>query len=280
MTPLRRAMAAALTTLLAAAAGALLLLPGTAAASTDAYLRLAHLSPDTPDVDVYVTAVADATRSFIVPGVGYGAVSPYRALPAGTYVVSMRKAGAPSSSPAVISTSVDALPGSAYTVAGTGMSAQLGLSILNDRLALPAAGRAAVRVVNGAVTAPTVDVGPAGGPVWASGVKFASATDYADEALGAWPLEVTAPGKAPVDLPVTLDANSVYTVLLLDQGDTFSVKLIRDSVGTGIVPVGSVETGFGGEAPGPPLPIALAAVAFVLVMAGTVVAGARRAGAR
>lgn len=279
MTQIRRSLAAALVALLTVA-GALLLLSGTAGASTDAYLRLAHLSPDTPDVDVYVTSVADPASSFIVPGVGYGTVSAYRALPAGTYVVSMRLAHAPASSPAVISTSVDARPGGAYTVAGTGMSAELGLSVLNDRLTLPAAGRAAVRVVNGAVSAPTVDVGPAGAPTWVSGVKFATSTGYSDQPLGNWPLQVTAPGKAPVSLPVSLDANSVYTVLLLDKGDSFTAKLIRDSAGTGVVPVGSVETGQGGEAPGASLPIGAAAAAIVLVLAGTVVAGVRRAGAR
>lgn len=279
MIQIRRSLAAVLVALLTAT-GALLLPAGTAAASTDAYLRLAHLSPDTPDVDVYVTSVADPAKSFIVPGVGYGTVSAYRTLPAGTYVVSMRLANAPATSPAVISTSVDARPGGAYTVAGTGVSAHLGLSVLNDRLSLPAAGRAAVRVVNGAVSAPTVDVGPVGGSMWVSGVTFASATGYADEPQGEWPLQVSAPGKAPVDLPVTLDANSVYTVLLLDKGDSFSAKLIRDSAGTGVVPVGSVETGQGGEAPGASLPFGAAAVAIVLVLAATLVAGVRRAGAR
>jgi hypothetical protein len=35
-----------------------------------AYLRLAHLSPDTPKVDVYVDSAADPSQSFVVPGVG------------------------------------------------------------------------------------------------------------------------------------------------------------------------------------------------------------------
>ena len=59
-----------------------------------AYLRLAHLSPDTPTVDVYVDSAADPSRSFVVPGVGYGAVSQYQPLPPDSYVISMRPAGA------------------------------------------------------------------------------------------------------------------------------------------------------------------------------------------
>lgn len=211
-----------------------------------AYLRLAHLSPDTPDVDVYVGSVADPALSFVVPGVGYGAVSPYRALPAGAYVISMRAAGAPADSPAVISTGVDARPGAAYTIAGVGMSAALGLKVLSDRLDIPMAGTARVRVINGAVSAPVVDVGPAGGTIWASGVRFATDTSYTEVPLGDWPLQVSAPGRPTVALPVRLDANSVYTVLLVDRDGSLVVELIQDSAGSGVVPVGGVETGFGG----------------------------------
>ena len=64
-----------LLTLLVAAAGLLLAGPGVAGATQgDSYLRLAHLSPDTPNVDVYVASVSDPAKSFVVPGVGYGAV--------------------------------------------------------------------------------------------------------------------------------------------------------------------------------------------------------------
>ncbi len=272
---LRRFLSALAAALLLAAG--LLSGSGAAAASTDAYLRLAHLSPDTPNVDVYVTSAADPSQSFVVPGVGYGAVSQYRPLPAGTYVVSMRKAGADPSSPAVISTSLDAQPGAAYTVAGTGMSAQLGLKILDDRLTPPASGKAAVRVINGAVSAPSVDVGPADGPAWATGVPFATATSYVEEPLGRTSLQVTAPGKPPVDLSVDLGANSVYSVLLLDSGTSFSAKLIRDSAGSGVMPSGGVETGYGGTAGGPAVPVGAAASALVLVLVGVLARAAASA---
>ena len=71
--------------------------PGVALAAQPegpAYLRLAHLSPDTPSVDVYVDSAADPSRSFVVPGVGYGVVSQYQPLPPDNYVISMRPAGA------------------------------------------------------------------------------------------------------------------------------------------------------------------------------------------
>ncbi len=253
------------------------LAPAAFAADAPAYVRLAHLSPDTPDVDVYVASVADPARSFVVPGVGYGAVSPYRALTPGAYVVSMRLAGAPAASPAVISTSVDARSGDAYTVAGVGMSAKLGLNVLTDRLAIPAPGRATVRVINGAASAPTVDVAPVGGPVWASGVRFGTDTPYADVPLGSWTLQVSSPGRPTSTLPVRLDANSVYTVLLLDKGGSLSTQLIRDSVGSGVVPVGGVETGFGGTAPGAAPAVLVAGLMLAAATGGLLVAGVGRA---
>ncbi len=264
----RRAMI--LVAAVVAALGLALAVAAPAMADDQAYLRLAHLSPDTPKVDVYVTSVADPTMSLVVPGVGYGAVSGYQALAPGAYVVSMRKAGAPKDSPPVISTTVDAKPGQAYTVAGTGLSASLGLTVLTDQLALPPAGKAAVRCIDGAVSASSVDIGQAGKQPWATGVKFATATPYTDVNAGTWTLQVAAPGKPPVDLPVTVDQNSTYSVVLLDKQGAFSVRLIRDSSGSTVAPVGGVETGFGGTAPGGSDPLALVAFGSAAVALGAV----------
>jgi len=271
-----------------AALGLVLAVAAPAMAADQAYLRLAHLSPDTPKVDVYVASVADPGNSIVVPGVGYGAVSPYRPVAPGSYVVSMRAAGAPKDSPPVISTTVDAKAGQAYTVAGTGLSASLGLTVLADQLDLPPAGKAAVRCINGAVSASAVDIGQADKQPWATGVKFATTTPYTDVNAGTWTLRVTAPGKPPVDLPVTVDQDSTYSVVLLDKKGAFSAQIIRDSAGSKVAPVGGVETGFGGTAPGTPDPLALlafgtAAVALGAVAAPTAVrlaAGVRRARAR
>jgi hypothetical protein len=220
-----------------------------------------------------------------VPGVGYGAVSSYRPVAPGSYVVSMRAAGASKDSPPVISTTVDAKAGQAYTVAGTGLSASLGLTVLNDQLDLPPAGKAAVRCINGAVSASAVDIGQADKQPWATGVKFATTTPYTDVNAGTWTLRVTAPGKPPVDLPVTVEQNSTYSVVLLDKEGAFSAQIILDSAGSQVAPVGGVETGFGGTTPDPLALLAFgtAAVALGAVAAPTavrLVAGVRRARTR
>ena len=197
---------------------------------------------------MYVASVADPAQSFVVPGVGYGAVSAYRPLSPGTYVISMRGAGAAADSPAVISTSLDARPGGAYTVAGVGMSAELGLSVLTDKLQTPAAGKASVRVINGAASAPSVDVGPANGQAWAGPVEFGTDTQYVDVPLGTWNLKVSAPGRPDLTTPCQLDANSVYTVLLVDRGGSLTAELLTDSAGSKVVPAGGVNAGYGGAA--------------------------------
>lgn len=253
--------------------------PAAAAPSSPAFVRLAHLSPDTPPVDVYVVSVADPSRSFTVPGVGYGAVSTYRALDPGAYVVSMRPAGAPADSPPVISTAIDAEPEGAYTVAGVRMYAALGLSVLTDRLDMPAPGRASVRVINASVSAPVVDCGLAGQPVWAHDVQFGTATDYTDVPLGTSDLRVTAAGETAAALPVQLEMNSVYSVLLVDKDGALAVELHRDSTGSGIVPVGPIETGLGGTAssigPGTALGVVVLAVIGGVLLLRRVIGHAR-----
>jgi hypothetical protein len=169
---------------------------------------------------------------------------------------------------------VDARPGGAYTVAGVGMSAELGLAVLSDKLETPAAGKASVRVINGAPSAPAVDVGPANGPTWAGPVKFGTDTPYVDVPLGTWNLKVTSPDGGPeLTTPCQLDANSTYTVLLVDRGGALKAELLTDSAGSAVVPSGGVNAGYGGMADRVGVdPAALAGVLIMVVAAGLVLA--------
>ena len=57
-----------------------------ASASTGTgYLRLAHLSPNTPAVDVYLYSFGDPNAMVVLHHVGYGDVSPYEAVNSGEY---------------------------------------------------------------------------------------------------------------------------------------------------------------------------------------------------
>ncbi|WP_306209523.1 DUF4397 domain-containing protein [Actinoplanes sp. RD1] len=215
------------------------------------YVRLAHLSPDTPAVDVYLRSESGATEPQRFDGVAYGALSDYMRMPAGTYTVAMRKAGAAASTPPVITTQVTVADGAAYTVAGVGRYADLGLRVLADDLGLPAAGTAKIRIIQASVRAPVLDVAGADGRQIADGVPFATTTGYRQVGPGRWTVRVQPTGGgAPSDLPCTLGAGNVYSLLVLDDGKGgLEPELHIDAARQGGVPRGGVATGGGGTAP-------------------------------
>lgn len=275
----RRAAALVLVALLGS------VLPAAAAASAAGpvgYVRLAHLSPDTPDVDVYLAAVTGGTPQRF-PGVGYGTVSTYLSVPTGTYAVSMRGAGAPATDPPVLTTNVTVADGKAYTVAGVGKHADLGLKVIDDDLSLPPAGKAKVRIVQASVRAPVMTVSITGGPVIAENIAFATTTDYLDVTPGHWTLKAQGAGGSPSStLTATLAEGNVYSLIVLDAktGNGLTAQLRVDAQRTGKVPTGGVATGAGGTSGRKfALPLAAAAVLFLIGAAG-LVARARRRPAR
>lgn len=211
------------------------------------YVRLAHLSPDTPAVDVYLAEAAGSAEPRVFPAVGYGVVSGYLALPVGRYAVAMRQAGAPASAQPVLTTEVAVTAGDAYTVAGVGRYADLGLRVLDDDLSAPAAGRAKVRVVQASVRAPVIDVAAGSGPTIADGVQFATTTPYSQVEPGSWKLRLDSAGGSSTTADVRLAAGTVYSLLVLDaeQGG-LTTELRVDARGGSVVPDGGVETGAGG----------------------------------
>ncbi|WP_081866312.1 DUF4397 domain-containing protein [Blastococcus sp. URHD0036] len=248
----------------------------TAQAADTGLLRLAHLSPDTPEVDVYVDSVSSPGAGQTFPGVGYGTVSDYQQVPPGTYAVSMRQAGADPGSPPVLSTTVEVDAGQARTVAGVGPFASLGLEVLEDDLTPPPPGTARVRVVAAAASAEQLGVTLADGTSVAGDLAFADTSDYVEVPAGASTLQVTPAGGQPVSLPVDVAGGSVYSVLVLDSPDGgLTVRPTLDAAGTEAVPAGGVEAGAGGAAATSPWPligtgllVALAVVTGLLALAG------------
>lgn len=267
------AAAAALATVAAVA-----LTAAPAAAAGTGYVRLAHLSPDTPAVDVYLRSQSGAIAERTFPGVAYGALSDYLRLPAGAYSVAMRTAGAPRSSAPVLTTQVTVDDGAAYTVAGVGRYADLGLRVLRDDLRLPTGGAAKVRIVQASVRAPMLDVGVDGGASIADGVAFATTTGYRQVRPGTWTLKVQPSGGGEAStLPCTVSAGSVYSVLILDtEGGGLRAELHTDAGRQGIVPQGGVATGAGGSRPSTGLLGVLLLASLAAVLTGTVAAACRR----
>jgi hypothetical protein len=216
--------------------------------------------------------VSDPGVGVVLPAVGYGDVSPYRTVPAGTYTVSARKAGAAADTPPALATTVTVAAGQAITIAGVGYFADLGFAVLTDDLTLPPPGQSRARVINAAATGSPLSLA-LGGSTLAEQLEFAGTADYVDLPGGAGTLTVTPGSAAPTDLPVTLDAGSVYTVVLLDRsGGGLTVTTALDAASPGVVPVGGVEAGAGGTAADTGLrtgPLAVAALA-VLALLSTV----------
>jgi hypothetical protein len=219
-------------------------LPASAAAG-ESYLRLAHLSPDTPRVDVYLTAFGRPDFHLRVNGVGYGDVSDYQTIQPGEYTIAMRPTGADPSTKPAISTTLNAQNGRAYTVAGLGSFADLALKVLNDEISLPPAGQARMRVVNAAPHAGDLSIKRAGTAV-IEHVAFGAASSYVYVPGGPTSLTVQPVEADPTSLPVTLATGSVYTVLVLEKNGALSTGVREDARGMKVVPHGAVETGLGG----------------------------------
>ncbi|MGY1642482.1 DUF4397 domain-containing protein [Geodermatophilus sp. SYSU D00703] len=254
-----RALAVALLTV-----GALLTAGVTPGAAADTgLLRVAHLSPDTPAVDLAVDPLGRPGTGTTARGIGYGDVSDHQELPAGTYTVSVRTAGGDPARPPVLSTTVEVPAGGARTVAAMGGFADLRLAVLDADLSTPPAGSARVRVVDAAATAPSVDVTTADGSALATGLTSGTAGPPATVPGGPASLQVTV-GSTTTDVPADLAAGSVYTVLVLDRPDGgLEVRTVLDAAGAAVVPTGGVETGAGGAAGPAPAAVVLAAGAVL-----------------
>jgi hypothetical protein len=253
--------------------------PRTAAAGT-AWIRLAHLSPNTPAVDVYLYSFGNPDARVVLHHVAYGDVSGYLAVPGGGYSVAMRPAGAAATSPPVLSSTARVSSGSAYTVLAVGPRSGLRLRIFLDDLTTPA-GKALMRVVQASMRHPQVTVSW-GGTTIASKLAFASVTSYQAVAPGAETVAVAA-GTGDLKSTVTLTAGSIHTLVVLDGAKGLEVANLEDADGSSRLPAGGAQTGFGGAAPhgpGSPLPwLEVIAVGVVLAVGGGLGLRSRRRGA-
>jgi hypothetical protein len=245
-----------------------------AAAEDGGELRFAHLSPDTPAVDVAVAPVPAGSSGpltdpgdDVVTGLAYGAVADPVDLPAGSYAVSVRAAGAGRTAAPVLSARVDLPAGGARTVTLGGAFADLALTTIPDDLTAPAPGTARVRVLAAAGAAGALDVAVAGGPSLASALPFGAAGEPVAVPAGPATLTVGGDGAAS-EVPVSFTAGSVVTLLVLDDAGGLAVRPVVDAAGPAVVPAGAVEAG-SGSLPGASALVPLAvATMTVLAAAG------------
>ena len=256
--------------MLLAASALLLGIPVAAYASSattgTGWIRLAHLSPNTPAVDVYLYSFGNSNAQIVLHHVAYGTVSPYEAVTAGDYSVAMRASGASATSQPVLSTSVTIKADHAYTVAGMGPKSGLRLQVLSDDLTTPP-GKSLVRVIQASLKQQTVKV-TCGGKTIVPKSSFASVSSYQAIPAGTWTMAAIS-GNVTASQRITLAAGTVHTLVVLDGASGLEMISLEDAAGAGKPPLGSVTTGFGGTAPhGPGSPLPWAA----LIGAGSLLA--------
>jgi hypothetical protein len=268
--------------LTAALALLLLVAPAASAQSTgDGFVRLAHLSPNTPAVDVYLYSFGDSTAQLVLHHVSYGTVSPFESVAAGEYTVAMRPAGASPSTKPVLSTTLDVTAGDAYTVAGMGPESGLRLEVFNDPLTTPS-GAALVQVIQASLLQDTVSV-TVGGQSVTSGLRFGDATGFITVPAGTWTVQAAGPSE-DASQQLTFAAGSVYTLAVLDEPGKLGIDDLLDAAGSTVAPASGVQAGLGGAAawPGAPLQpwVVAGAAGLLLAGAGAVLLSRRRRAAR
>ena len=181
--------------------------PGTAA------VRVAHMSPNAPNVDIYVEGDA------VLEDVPFGAVSQYLDVPAGERSVEITAAGDPDTS--VFSGPVPVEADTEYTIAAVG---EIGDNadqpfepfVLEDDNSDPGGDTARVRLVHASPDAPAVDVTLASnGDALYDGVEYGG-SGYVDVPEGDYTLQVRGDtesndGDVVAEFDVSLSGGEVYT---------------------------------------------------------------------
>jgi hypothetical protein len=176
-------------------------------------VRVAHMSPNAPDVDVYVDGSA------ALEDVPFGAVSQYLEVPAGDRQVEITAAGDPDAS--VFSGAIPIAAETDYTITAiseVGNSADPAIEplVLQDDNSAPGNDTARVRLVHASPDAPAVDVTLASsGDVVFDGLSYGDASTV-EVPAGEYTLQVRGDtgsndGDVAAEFDVRLDGGGVYT---------------------------------------------------------------------
>jgi uncharacterized protein DUF4397 len=224
---------------------AVMTVPASAQTHATAKLRVAHFSPDTPGVDVYV----DGKQA--VGNMGFRTVTDYLSIPGGEHELALRPSGASATSPPVLSGGAMLDGGKAYTIAGLGSRSQLHVGVFVDDVQAPPEGKANVRFVQAVVgkTSVEVSLGPGQSPFGAT--KFGHATTYRAIAAGRYKVSLKDAAGQPL-LPATsvvFSPGLTYTLAAIGGGDQpVGILPVVDQRGVSSAPAGGIATGAGGTA--------------------------------
>ncbi|MFO7833760.1 MAG: DUF4397 domain-containing protein [Halohasta sp.] len=212
-------------------------------------VRVAHLSPDAPNVDVYV----DDEPAF--EDVAYRDVSEYAELPPATYDVRITAAG--DEAEVVFEDSIE-VAAADYTIAAIGEVGEenepFAVEVFEDDLSDPGE-NARVRGIHAAPDAPAVTVSDAdtGDPLFEDlgfGEAQAGEAPPNEYTLEVRPADAEPDSEAVASFDVPVEAGTVYTAFAvgyLEPGDApvdepFDLELVEDSTGSDAEGAGGNET--------------------------------------
>jgi hypothetical protein len=207
-----------------------------------AQVRVTHLSPDAPAVDVLVDGDP------VLEDVEFGTVSDYLELPAGEHQVSIQTS---ENETTVFDGNVSVEAGTNYTVAAIGEVGEetFEVAVYEDDFEMPSEENASVRLIHASPDAPAVDVTVAeSGAVLYDNVSFGNATDYAEVPAGDYTLEVrpateSDDGEVVTTFNVSVQGGTVHSAIAAGYlspdeaaGDEpFDLVLATDAGGDGMM---------------------------------------------
>jgi hypothetical protein len=231
-----------------------------AAAQATGWIRWGNWSPSAPNFDIYLNSFGGSGMT-VIRHVRYGHVSAYRGIPTGQYTVAMRDSGAPATTPPMLSASVQVAPGMAYTIVSMGAPSHLGVQVLKESMT-SSPGKALVRIVQESVAQHRVTVN-ADGRALSGPLQLGSYTGFLALTPGRQAIHATG-YSATATRHLLLRANTIHTLVVLDNQGGLRIHSLQDAVGSQAMPIGGAATGLGGTAPKP----GTSAAPWLAIMAG------------
>lgn len=189
-------------------------------ATPNAYVRVLHLSPDAPAVDVYVDGIDGAVLS----GVSFTEGSAYLEVPAGTYTFRVTAEGADPSSAVLVVDGVSLAADSYTTAVAVGSLAEISALALVDDVSDIPTGNFRVQVVHAAEAVGQVDIWE----VTATPTPLIVDFDFGAAVTTDLPV-------SPYTLGVDVDNDAIpeltFGVPALVEGSFTNVFAVNDSVG-------------------------------------------------
>ena len=188
----------------------------------EARIRVAHMSPDAPAVDIYVNG------AIAFDNVAFESVTEYATLPSNSYFIEVTPTGVTDT--VVLSATLPLGVGEEFTVVALNTLANIEALVLEDDNTLPEDGKAHVRFVHASPDAPSVDITLPDGTALFSDNEFKEVGDYLPVDAGMYDLEVRLTGTMTTVLnidDVDLANRTVYTVFATGFADGMTMPALN-----------------------------------------------------